>query len=77
MGTIAEKLAYLSDAVDDIQDAINEKGVTVDDTVVLGNYGNKIRAIQSGSGNTFMDLFGARTYSETTITPVSKTYTSL
>ena len=78
MGTIAEKLAYLSDAVDDIQDAINEKGVVVNDTVALGDYGDKIRAIPSGgSGNTFMDMFGARTYSETTLTPITKTYTSL
>ena len=35
MGTIAEKLAYLSDAVDDIQDAINEKGVEVDDSYTV------------------------------------------
>ena len=80
MGTIAEKLAYLSDAVDDIQSAINEKGVEVSDSIPLATYGDKIREIESGSGidtTDFMSMFGARPYSVTTVTPVTHTYTSL
>lgn len=45
--TIAQKLQYTSDAVDDIQAAINEKGVNVDNTVELCLYGDKIREINS------------------------------
>lgn len=77
MGTIVEKLTYLSDAVDDIQAAINEKGVEVSDTLPLGTYGDKIRAITSGSGNAIIDMFGSRAYSVITISPQTKTYTSL
>lgn len=47
MGTLLEKLTYLSNAVDDIQSAINEKDVNVDDTIPLGEYGNKIREIKT------------------------------
>ena len=47
MATIAEKLQYTSDAVDDIQAAINEKGVEVDDDIELGLYGDKIREINA------------------------------
>ena len=47
METIAEKLQYTSDAVDDIQAAINEKGVEVDDDIELGFYGDKIREINA------------------------------
>ena len=81
MGTLAEKLTYLSNAVDDIQDAINEKGVTVDDTVALGSYGAKIREIETGSvevdTSDIMAMWGARSYYATTVTPTTKTYTSL
>lgn len=47
MGTIAQKLNYLNDAVDDIRAAINEKNVAVDDSVELGYYGDKIRSIET------------------------------
>lgn len=49
METITEKLQYTSDAVDDIQAAINEKGVEVDDDIELGYYGDKIREITGGN----------------------------
>lgn len=51
METIAEKLQYTSDAVDDIQAAINEKGVEVDDDIELGLYGDKIREIKVFDGD--------------------------
>lgn len=47
MGTLSEKLTYLSNAVNDIQAAINEKDIIVDDTLPLREYGNKIREIKS------------------------------
>lgn len=56
MATIAEKLEYTMNAVDDIQAAINEKGVEVKDNVQLGLYGNKIREI-SGGNNTINDFY--------------------
>jgi len=56
METIAEKLKYTSDAVDDIQVAINEKGVTVGNDIELGLYGNKIREI-SGGNSTINDFY--------------------
>lgn len=77
MGTIVEKLTYLSNAVDDIQAAIIEKGVAVPDTIELAAYGEKIRNIPSGSGNAIIDMFGSRAYSVITISPQTKTYTSL
>lgn len=46
METIAEKLQYTSNAVNDIQTAINEKGVEIDNTIELGYYGDKIREIK-------------------------------
>lgn len=51
MATIAEKLKYTSDAVDDIQAAINEKGVEVKNNVRLGLYGDKIREIKALNGD--------------------------
>ena len=51
MGSIAEKLIYMSDAIDDIQLAINEMGVETDDTVELEYYGDKIRSIKTGAGS--------------------------
>lgn len=81
MGTIADKLAYLSNAVDDIQAAIIEKGVEVPGTVALGSYGSKIREIQVGGGsvdvNDVISAWGAKSYSAVTVTPVTHTYTSL
>ena len=49
MGTTADKLRYMANAVDDIQDAIIEKGVEVKDTDALGTYGDKIRSIEGGT----------------------------
>lgn len=78
MGTIADKLSYLSDAIDDIQDAINEKGIEVSNTIPLGLYGNKIREIQGGIDTSdIMGMWGARPYSVVTVTPITHTYTSL
>lgn len=57
MGNIAQKLQYMSNAVDDIQLAINEMGVQADDEVELGYYGNKIREIASVNGNNIKDFF--------------------
>ncbi|RKI44296.1 hypothetical protein D7V86_03395 [bacterium D16-51] len=51
METIAEKLQYTSNAVNDIQTAINEKGIEVDNSIELGYYGDKIREIKICSGN--------------------------
>jgi len=51
MGTIADKLSYLNNAVDDIQQAIIEKGVAVDSSVPLADYGAKIREIETGGGD--------------------------
>lgn len=48
MGTLLEKLTYLSNAVNDIQAAINEKGVIIEDILQLREYGNKIREIKTG-----------------------------
>lgn len=44
----ADKLRYTSEAVDDIQAAINEMGVTVGNDIPLGEYGGKIRQISGG-----------------------------
>lgn len=57
MGTIADKLAYSLDAKEGIKQALVDKGVSVEDTVPLGEYGELIAAIQgggsgSGSGDT-------------------------
>lgn len=51
MATIAEKLEYTSEAVDDIQAAINEKGVEVKNNIKLGLYGDKIREIKVLDGD--------------------------
>lgn len=48
MGTIAEKLAYTANAIDDIQAAIIEQGVEVGANVPLSDYGDKVRAISGG-----------------------------
>lgn len=51
MGTLAQKLQYTSDSVDDIQKALEEKGFDMSD-VELSRYGALIRLItSSGSGS--------------------------
>lgn len=51
MGTLAQKLQYTSDSVDDIQKALEEKGFDMSD-VELSRYGALIRLITgSGSGS--------------------------
>ena len=55
MGSIAEKLQYTYNAVDDIQLAINEMGVQTDDETPLGYYGDKIREIANVNGNNIKD----------------------
>lgn len=49
-GTIWNKLDALLASINDIQLAINEKKVEVDDTVPLRKYGEKIREIETGTG---------------------------
>ena len=89
MGTLAEKLKYTSDSVNDIQAAINEMGVAVSNSDPLGSYGNKIRQIQSGfawadyttieATYTFTENdYVVKDYSElTNPTIIQKTYTNL
>jgi len=62
MGSIAEKLQYMSNAVNDIQLAINEMGVTADDKVELGYYGDKIREIANTNGNNIKDFYKIEKY---------------
>ena len=51
MGTLAQKLQYTLDSVDDIQKALEEKGFDMSD-VELSRYGALIRLItSSGSGS--------------------------
>ena len=50
MGTISDKLTYLSGTKDAIKQAIIAKGVEVTDTDTFRSYANKIEAIQSGGG---------------------------
>ncbi len=57
MGSIAEKLQYTYNAVDDIQLAINEMGVQTDDETPLGYYGDKIREIANVNGNNIKDFY--------------------
>lgn len=57
MGSIAEKLTYTINAVDDIQLAIEQMGVGIDDAVELGYYGDKIREIANVNGNNIKDFY--------------------
>lgn len=41
-------MTYLSNSVDDIQLAISEKNIQIDNATPLGEYGNKIREIKTG-----------------------------
>lgn len=50
MGTIAQKLQYTVNAVDDIQKALEEKGFDMTD-VELSRYGDLIRLITGSSGS--------------------------
>lgn len=52
MGTIADKLQYTLNAVDDIQQALTDKGVSVSSTDALETYGDKIRSISTGGIDT-------------------------
>lgn len=68
MGTIAEKLGYLKDAVGDIQQAINDMGVVVDSSVPLEDYGMKIREIASGGAASWFGDYRTLEAAETVIT---------
>ena len=57
MGSIAEKLQYMYNAVEDIQLAINEMEVQTDNTIELGYYGDKIREIANVNGNNIKDFY--------------------
>ena len=48
MGTIADKLTYLSDTKAAIRNAIAEKGVAVTDADTFRSYADKIRLIDGG-----------------------------
>lgn len=73
MGTIAEKLQYTSDAIDDIQAAIISKGVSVSSSDALSTYGNKIRSIPTGGGSTPPNM--TVVLGEVSSDPVSTSYT--
>lgn len=49
MGTVSEKLAYLSDTKAAIRNAIADKGVAVTDADTFRSYADKIRLIDGGS----------------------------
>ena len=49
MGTTVDKLNKLLETKADIKAAIVEKGQTVSDSDTFASYGDKIRAIESGS----------------------------
>ncbi len=57
MGSIAEKLIYTLNAVDDIQTAINECKVECGDDIALEYYGDKIREIKNADGNNVKDFY--------------------
>ncbi len=57
MGTIAQKLSYLSSSIDDIQAAISECDVEINDSMELGSYGDKIRSIKNINGNCMKDFY--------------------
>lgn len=69
---LLEKLVYTSQAVNDIQKAIIEKGVPVSSQVELAHYGDKIRAIDTSAPPVVLDgtaipgqvLEGATFYSD-------------
>lgn len=48
MGTLADKLNYLSNSIHTIQMAIHEKGIEITNTDPLATYAGKIREIQVG-----------------------------
>ena len=50
MGTLAQKLQYTLDSIDDIQKALEEKGFDMSD-VELSRYGALIRLITSSSSD--------------------------
>lgn len=50
MGTIAEKLQYTLNAINDIQQALIDRGLSVADTDELATYADKIRSIKISDG---------------------------
>lgn len=50
MATFAEKLQTIANIKEDIKQAINEKGGTLEDTTPFAEYPAKILAIKSGEG---------------------------
>lgn len=52
MGTISDKLTYLSDTKSAIRSAITDKGVPVTDSDSFRSYADKIKAISGGGGFT-------------------------
>jgi hypothetical protein len=50
MGTLAEKLQYTLDAINDIQQALIDRGLSVADTDELATYADKIRSIKISDG---------------------------
>lgn len=71
MGSIADKLSYLANAVDDIQLAITEKNVECDDDVELGLYGEKIRSIVTSDGLGISDFYDIEKVIGSTLSDVS------
>lgn len=70
MGTIFDKLNYLTIAVNDIQAAINEKKVEVDSTIPLAKYGDKIREIETGGmWADYITLESFPSFTETDLVP--------
>lgn len=53
LGTVADKLRYTLNAVNDIQAAIEEKKISITDTTPLKSYGDKIREIRTLDFNKF------------------------
>ena len=47
MGTIADKVRYTLNAVNDIQAAIEEKKISITDATPLKSYGDKIREVRT------------------------------
>ena len=75
MGTIADKLTYLSDTKTAIKDAIVAKGVSVADTDTFRSYADKVAEIQikkmgMSIGNIIGDVSSNGTY-----VPPSEPYT--
>jgi hypothetical protein len=57
MGTIADKLKYLSDTKEEIKQAIIDKGVAVEDDATFRSYARKIGTIQTGDLDLPLSVF--------------------